>query len=81
MEDHATTAHLHQLFQGIVVIARLADLFAIEGGHLIGADDQCAGLMAGYRQAFLLCQSQCGLLGCFVFGRGFVEVWRYRFKR
>jgi hypothetical protein len=74
-------AQLGKLGAGALEIAGLAYGSAIEGGDLVRADDNAAGVQGGDRPRFCLRQAQGELPGRFRQPRRFVHARRDRGKR
>lgn len=54
MEENGIATGGGELFNGVIVISRLADGLAMEDCNLIRADDECIGELLRERARFLL---------------------------
>ena len=81
METGGLAAHRAQLPDRIVVGERLAELPAFQQCDLIGADNQCVGVLGRYGAGFFLRKAQRSRTRRFARQGGFIHVWRDGLKR
>ena len=81
LEDQRLAAHAAQLRRGALVVAGLAERFAAEVGHLVGADDHGFGKAGGDGVGFLQCQAGGQGVRRFAGQRRFVDFGRLHVER
>ncbi|MND94729.1 hypothetical protein D3C80_869560 [compost metagenome] len=81
IEGHAGAAGCAQLLAGALEGVRLAENLPVEGGDLVGADDQVLGVAAGEGAAFLFGQAADQSFGAFSRQRVFVDLRRLASER
>ena len=81
MEHGLAPAHGLQLLQGVGMVARLADLRAIQGGDLVGADDEAARVAVEHGLRLGLGQAQGRGAGAFTGQGAFVEIGHGHLER